>query len=196
MADATSLVTAATGGALVLIGAVSAVAAWRSAGASERAAKASERTSRDAMEALGMAIVPELGVEPMAMFTEPVSELQGARVQLSNGPFECRDVEVEATIANLQPTRHREELIRPNEVKDVPLPHFYEAFPEWDRSLLSRPHPWGHLEGLRVRYWDARRIMRYEQSYQWRWSEDRRIQQGGWPNKERIEGPEVRKRSP
>lgn len=140
---------AAVGG---LGAAVGAVAAWR-------AAAASRATSRDALDALALAIAPTLGAE---FAVSPQTDESGvgrwtARIFNGSSQFAATDVAFEAIFRDGHAVRDTTERIAPSEDREILLRE--TALPPGGPSLDEAG------ETAVIRYSDERNIARYEQRY-------------------------------
>lgn len=139
---------AAVGG---LGAAVGAVAAWR-------AASASQSTSRDALEALALAIVPALEVD---FAVQPKGNLHAgawtARIRNVSQRFAANDIVFEAEFADGLAAHRAFEHLGPGEYRTLTMREI--AMPP------GGPTPAEAGTSALIRYSDERNIARYEQPY-------------------------------
>lgn len=137
-------------------GAVAAVAAWRSAAASSS-------TSRDALEALGLAIRPTL----YAALTRTQTHTEPARTvfMVSNKEtFDAVDIEVEVVRRDGRVVRSSCKLLRGKETQ--PAEAGIDRFEGDIGDLPDTFDQFQLFDVVFVRYCDARRINQYEQRHE------------------------------
>jgi hypothetical protein len=158
--------------AAAVFGGVGSIAAAVGAGAAWRSANRSAKTSRDALEALGVAIKPALDATPMVA----TAARKGYTIRVICGSeWECRDIDVEAYVRDHPViTAHCDRLDKssasdPFWVELPPPP------PEFCQPGTNEPlahHDLAHLEKVKVRYSDERHIIRYERTIRLWMAED------------------------
>jgi hypothetical protein len=133
-----------------------AIAAWR-------AASASRATSRDALDALAIAIAPELRID---FAVEPKSEDSDSgrwtvRIRNTSSQFAAGDVAFEARFKDGHAVSWNSERIGPKEHVEVLLREI--SMPPGGPTVAETG------ETATLRYSDFRRIWRYEQSFAFLW---------------------------
>ena len=179
--------------ATIVPASVSAVAAAFGAMAAWRAAAASARTSRDAAEALAIALKPSMDVQVLVELTYVQDKVETPIVTVANAsPFDAKDVKVDVELddgkrARAEAERLKARPTRPGEMPDilrVVLPVDLPIRPPINEPVLNR------VKTLHVFYSDDRNICRYDLC--WRPSVTRTA--NGWGREvvvteEKISGP-------
>lgn len=176
--------------AVIVPSSVSAVAAAFGAMAAWRAAAASARTSRDAAEALAIALKPSLdilvAIELSAAGETPIASA------MNSSTFDAKDVRMDLELDDGKTAHGQAERLKapsndpsvPRDILRVVLPVDLPAHKLLNEQLLNR------VKVLRVFYSDDRKICRYEQC--WRPHVERTS--NGWSRSvtitdEKISGP-------
>ncbi len=136
---------------------VAAVATSAAAGAAWRSARASQRTSQDAQRALAVGIAPMLTIEALRWGEPERDQL----VVENRSEWDALSVEVEVVLKSGQQFREHAERLRPLILRD--------GNPTGERVLVDLgeadtrfPTAHDNLASVAVRFWDERRIRRYE----------------------------------
>jgi hypothetical protein len=133
-----------------------AIAAWR-------AARASERTSRDALVALAIAIKPRINVDTLDM--HGANRSRSIALIQNTSEWDAIDVEVEVRLRDGSVVEDTTAVLKTAQTA-VGLPTGADFEVEFGEPAPDETHA-SRLDRVLVRYWDSRKIRRYEYRQIW-----------------------------
>lgn len=164
MLEWTQIVVAVAGSVSAIAGATAAGAAWRSALNSSAAA-------RDVKQALGLAIKPTLEVSPFngTRMHGSTSESVYAAIIKNSSLWAAVDIEIEATLIDGRKLHSRLARAEPTEVKGKPREHTVDLGPMVENPKegvgVTEVGKFERKNVLTIRYWDERRLLRWEHTF-------------------------------